>query len=98
MSFNNRPNYIIGGVTKTQMPLSRGGSTSMTRLRSGSGTKWEVESILTSNEKQRFLRDLVLNTKKMTMKLNEDIIIANKTIDRKQVLAKMWNMKDIIQF
>jgi hypothetical protein len=53
---------------------------------------------MTSTVKQNSPCGLVLNTEKMTVKLNKDIIVTNKTIDGKEMLADVRDMKDIIQF
>ena len=54
-----------------------------------------VESSLTSTVKQNSPRGLVLNTEKMTVKLNKHIIIGDKVMNRKKMFADVWNMKDV---
>ena len=41
---------------------------------------------------------LVLNTEKMTVKLNKNVIFIDKVINRKQMLADVGNMKNVVQF
>ena len=52
---------------------------------------------MTSTVKENFPRGFVLNKKKGTMKLDENIIVRNKTRNGKKMLANMRNMKDILQ-
>ena len=54
-----------------------------------------IKTPLTSTLKNDFLRGLVLNTEKFTMKLDEDIIITNDAMDRKKIFANIRNMKNI---
>jgi hypothetical protein len=56
-----------------------------------------VEAALTSTVKQNSPRGLVLNTEKMTVKFNKDVIIPTKAIDRQKVCAKAQNMKNVFQ-
>ena len=57
-----------------------------------------VEATRTSTVEQDVLRDLVLNTEKMTIKFDKYIIIRDKAINGKELLANVWDMKDIVQF
>jgi hypothetical protein len=43
-------------------------------------------------------RGLVLDTEKVTMKFNKDIVIMNKAINRKEVFANMRDVENIFQF
>ena len=52
---------------------------------------------MTPTVKQNFLGGLVLNKEKELMKFHKDIVITNKTINRKKMLANVRNMKDIFQ-
>jgi hypothetical protein len=63
-----------------------------------SSTVWNgVEAITTPTEKQNSPGGLVLDIEKITMKLNKDIIIPDKTINKQEILTNMRNMKDIVQ-
>ena len=57
-----------------------------------------IEAATTPTAKDDFLRDLVLDTEKELMKLNEDFIVRHKAIDRKQTIAKSRNKKNIFKF
>ena len=54
----------------------------------GTAERKRVETATTPTAKKNFLRDLVLDTEKEFMKLNEDIIVRYKAIDREQIIAK----------
>ena len=51
---------------------------------------------MTSTVQKNLPGGLVLNTEKMTMKLNKHVIVTNEAINRKKVLANVWNMKNIV--
>ena len=60
--------------------------------------EWKrVEAATTPTAKKYFLRDLVLDTEKEFMKLNEDFIVRNKSIDREQIIAKFRDKKNIFK-
>ena len=69
------------------LPLMRGNTTEGKR----------IETSTTSTVNEDVLRCLVLNKKRMLMKLNEDVIIRNKTINRQLILPNIRNMKNIFQ-
>jgi hypothetical protein len=48
--------------------------------------------------KQNFPHGLVLNTEKMTVIFNKDVIIPTKAIDRQKVYAKMQNMENVFKW
>jgi hypothetical protein len=52
---------------------------------------------VTPTVEQNLLGDLVLNKEKEFMKFHKDIVITNKAINRKKVLANVRDMKDIMQ-
>ena len=52
---------------------------------------------MTSTVKKNFPCGLVLNTEKMTVKLNKHVIIGDKAINGEEVFANIWNMKNIFQ-
>jgi len=52
---------------------------------------------MTSTVQKDFLRGLVLNKEKQTMKFHKNIIVGDKTINGKEVLINVWNMKNIVQ-
>jgi len=54
-----------------------------------------IETPLTSTLKDDFLRGLVLNTEKVTVKFDEDIVITNDAMNRKKILANMRDMEDV---
>ena len=56
-----------------------------------------IKTPLASTLKNNFLRGLVLNTEKFTMKFNEDIIITNDPMNGKQIFANVRNMENIVK-
>jgi hypothetical protein len=53
---------------------------------------------MTSTVKHNSPGDHVLNTEKISVKFNKDIIVTDKAINREKILTNMWDVKDIIQF
>jgi hypothetical protein len=88
-------------MTKTPMPLLGRQPNARRCLTSRSRDTIErkrVETAATPTAKKYSLRDLVLDKEKIFMKLNKDIIVRHKAIDRKQVSAKSRDMKNIFEF
>jgi hypothetical protein len=88
-------------MTKTPMPLLGRQPNARRCLTSRSRDTIErkrVETATTPTAKKYSLRDLVLDKEKIFMKLNKDIIVRHKAIDRKQVSAKSRDMKNIFEF
>ena len=52
---------------------------------------------MTPTAKKYFFRDLVLDTEKEFIKLNEDFVVGNKVIDREQIVAKFRNKENIFK-
>ena len=87
-------------MTKTPMPRLGSQSNAGRRVvpRCYGAAEWKrVEAATTPTAKKYFLRDLVLDTEKEFMELNEDFVVGNKTIDREQIIAKFRNKENIFK-
>ena len=86
-------------MTEMLMPLGRSGLDAERRLAGGGrrhATKRDgVESTMTSTVKKNFLRGHVLNKEKETMKFHKNIIVKDKSVNRKEMLMNMWKTKNI---
>jgi hypothetical protein len=64
----------------------------------GAAERKRVETATTPTMKKYFLRDHFLDTEKEFMKLYKDIIVRHEAVNRKQIIAKSRNMKNIFKF